>query len=1291
MKTRLTVLVLFSVFLLASCKEDSNPVSPPENTEKLVLNEKAKVFNDNDFNTYVQSFSKDSTQIVFDASVKNKYSFKPGDIIISTEGRGYIAKVTGIQDSGNVVTVNITDGSVCEAFKQAHLQFNKSLDFTQEGVEYKLRKGVKLISVKTVKRRSKIDNTKDINSSESTFDILLYDLDGNPDTENDQIKLTLNLILSPTISGDIIIENSDIKKMLIEYQFEEELELSLNVPLGAISGELDKSLKKSLGEIVFPTFTLGAIPVTITPALELNLGTELKLSSVLTMGATQSYTYTFTMNYLGNNQWETSEEHTTDFGYNEPTITAGLEAEAYLKPLFLLKIYQSLSPYLFAKLYTKFEAKTDMEPWWRLFAGLDAGAGIKMKVWNFTLFDFQTNLVSLEKQIAQAESEKSDYITVTNPSSITVWHRGESDVPIEWSKGNVSGNVKIELYNVDDLYTVINNSTPNDGNYSDWDVPENMTTGHGFKVKITSLEDPDNYDFSPAFEISSEGNNLPPYIASEPFPVNFSEEQSIYTTLTWQCSDPDNDPLTYKVYFGTNDSPSYRTTITSSNYFPGKLQPNTTYFWRVDAVDNHGHTTEGLLWQFTTGNAGDNGILFYYVNAGNFIYGENNETRTIDYDYQIGEYEITNIQYANFLNEMWINGEISLASDSNSVDGYYEGDENFPPGIYAYYVLRVNDGRIALVNNHFVVQNGYANHPVNYVTWFGAHAFAQHYGLSLPTEEEWEKAARGMIGGVYPWGNGNISGNIANYLNSGDPWDNGTTPIGYYSGANGNANNASPYSAFDMAGNVAEWTNSFYLSYDANRVIRGGSWNDNPEDLKTYQRIRKDPLDGSPYIGFRCTKGSPNANRPPNKPHDPIPEDGSYTMSNVITLKWECEDPDNDPLTYDVYIGTTENPSLIVSGISENSYFPDTLDADQTFYWKIVVHDNYGHTVEGDVWKFSTTCSTGNHSPNQASSPYPPDESSNIPLDIQLSWNCSDPDDDPITYDVYFGTEINPPLIAQNVSEKSYTLPHLQPFTSYRWKIDARDSKGALTTGIEWHFTTGDSGTVNFEWIEIPAGDFTFGEGDTIKNIPYDYKIMKYEVTNKQYAEFLNSALADGLIDLNTKGHYEGDLGYPEGDYYYYQGSEIQWNIDDKLFYITEGKEDIPVVDVTYFGAHAFAKYYGLEIPTEEEWEKAARGNTGYDYPWGDSPPTCGQANIQGCNGQLIDVGQTTGLSPYGCYDMIGNAKEWVNTYWVGDWNYRKTKGGCYLNGGTDLPAWRHGVRESGNEYFGLGFRCIKK
>ena len=224
------------------------------------------------------------------------------------------------------------------------------------------------------------------------------------------------------------------------------------------------------------------------------------------------------------------------------------------------------------------------------------------------------------------------------------------------------------------------------------------------------------------------------------------------------------------------------------------------------------------------------------------------------------------------------------------------------------------------------------------------------------------------------------------------------------------------------------------------------------------------------------------------------------------------------------------------------------------------------------------------------------------------------------------------------------------------------------------------------EWIEIAPGNFTFGESDVSTELDYTYDIMQYEVTNRQYVTYLEEALARGDIDVTfTEVSSVGgaDLYYDLLD----SESKISWT--GSIFIIQTGYENYPVSVVSWLGAGDFAEFYGWRLPNEHEWEKAARGNTGWDYPWGDSPPTCELANYSGCNDGIIPVGITSGESPYGVSDMVGNVWEWTSDLHEGGPN-RAVRGGSWSYYTEDLQVWNSMAVDPEYTYYLIGFRCVR-
>jgi len=262
------------------------------------------------------------------------------------------------------------------------------------------------------------------------------------------------------------------------------------------------------------------------------------------------------------------------------------------------------------------------------------------------------------------------------------------------------------------------------------------------------------------------------------------------------------------------------------------------------------------------------------IPAGDFYKGLHAHRITIENKYQIMVNIVTNDQFSVYLNEAVAKGTVKVEKDK--VVGHYPGDrfdgykheEEIKAGDWPHLAIGEKGGQIQYDGKQFSSEKGYENHPVVNVTWFGAKGFCEYYGWRLPTEIEWEKAARGGLETedpkrAFPWGN-EISHANANYYASKDPFEKksgkrmgGTTPVGYYNGKTYDdfktVDSKSPYGLNDMAGNVWQWMGDDKADVHY-RYMRGGSMANYDHFLRVWAENSARPDYYGIAVGFRCSQ-----------------------------------------------------------------------------------------------------------------------------------------------------------------------------------------------------------------------------------------------------------------------------------------------------------------------------------------------------------------------------------------------------------------------------------------------------
>ncbi|HPR42440.1 MAG TPA: hypothetical protein PK718_07870 [Candidatus Methanofastidiosa archaeon] len=259
-----------------------------------------------------------------------------------------------------------------------------------------------------------------------------------------------------------------------------------------------------------------------------------------------------------------------------------------------------------------------------------------------------------------------------------------------------------------------------------------------------------------------------------------------------------------------------------------------------------------------------------------------------------------------------------------------------------------------------------------------------------------------------------------------------------------------------------------------------------------------------------------SSNTDPNEPYNESPSDGATNVPIDQILSWSCSDPDGDSLTYNVFLEANDSsPDVeVANGITSSHYNPD-LEYGTHYYWRITARDGYGFS-HSEVWDFWTEDEPDepNQSPNTPYNPSPGDGVTNVSVNANLTWGCTDPDGDSLTFDIWLEANDHTPdnQVANNITSFSFN-PDLDYGTHYYWQVLAQDGEGNKISAV-WDFWTEDEPTT----LTTTPSPITNPPENTFYSQVVEF--LKNDQTDKnEYDEGFK-----GIIDEYVCRHFAADI-----------------------------------------------------------------------------------------------------------------------------------------------------------------------
>ncbi|MFH1422137.1 MAG: carboxypeptidase regulatory-like domain-containing protein [Planctomycetota bacterium] len=429
---------------------------------KTVIPQTTKVLDEQS----VQSMSLlEDSMITFEQSTSKLESLSIEDVIIigvsSHTPNGLLRKVIQVEMSGDKVLVKTAAATLVDAIETGSFSLNKTLTSSDVSQSLSLIRGATfkqaLPPQRTLALIEEIDN------------VILYDVDGNEETTNDQIKVNGSISITPSFDFQVSIRNFQLIHVKFINTTVETSEIDLDAGITLDITEL-LGIPKEV-EIIRHYFSpiviwVGWVPVVIVPVLTVSVGLDGEVSVGLSAGVTQEATITAGIEYSDGN-WNPISDFSNDFQFIPPELSAGCQAKAYAGPRLSLLLYGVTGPYGNVNGYLELEADILSTPWWILYGGIEVNAGVRFEILSEEIFDYEIpKIIDYRMIIAQAETS----------------------APVQ--TGSISGNVKdavtdsplqgvaIKLY--DDNTLIATGTSESNGNYS-LSVP----VGSEYKVEFS--------------------------------------------------------------------------------------------------------------------------------------------------------------------------------------------------------------------------------------------------------------------------------------------------------------------------------------------------------------------------------------------------------------------------------------------------------------------------------------------------------------------------------------------------------------------------------------------------------------------------------------------------------------------------------------------------------------------------------------------------------------------------------------------------------------------------------------